>query len=549
MSVRDRAQERRDDSAAARAAALRVFLNYRRDDSSGHAGRLYDDLTDRLSDCDVFMDIDKIDPGADFVDVIETALDRCDVVLTLIGRQWLTMTDERGQRRLDDPDDYVRLELAEALARNMRVIPVRVQGSSMPSSPDLPDELKSLARRQAVELSDTRWHHDVGALVATLEQLSAAARERERMEQERLRLEEEQREAEKARLAQTESERQRSERAQAERERRERERAEHEEAKRSKAERDRAERDRKALERAEQHEAKRRLATEEQEKRSRVASERSEQTRARLSALATSARRPLVIVAAAAVMVLGLAAVAAFAFGGGGGGKTDSAAPVQGSREAAILGTPQSGKTLTVRNGMWRGSPTGFSYQWRRCNKAGGGCAVIRGARSRSYRLDAKDVGRRIRAFVVARNAEGSGTAVTAPTATVAAALVRPSNSTRPKISGLARDGSVLQATSGRWRGTRPISVRRTWLRCHGTDCAPIEGVQGRSYRLQAADVGHSIRIEERAASAAGRGVARSIPTAVVAAQPAPQETTPQPTEPEPTQPPPFETVPPPVDP
>ena len=95
------------------AALTRIFISYRRDDASGHAGRLYDDLAERFGDDRVFIDIDTIEPGVDFGDSIEQALDRCEVVLAVIGKSWVTITDSAGLRRLDNPDDYVRMEASK----------------------------------------------------------------------------------------------------------------------------------------------------------------------------------------------------------------------------------------------------------------------------------------------------------------------------------------------------------------------------------------------------------------------------------------------------
>ncbi len=138
-----------------------IFINYRRDDCAGHAGRLKDVLNRHFSGR-VFMDLDTIDPGVDFVDAIEHAVGSCEVLIVMIGRDWLTATD--GRRRLDNPDDFVRLEIAKALERSIRVIPVLVDGASMPRSSDLPPVLASLARRNAIELSNARWAFDVERL-------------------------------------------------------------------------------------------------------------------------------------------------------------------------------------------------------------------------------------------------------------------------------------------------------------------------------------------------------------------------------------------------
>jgi hypothetical protein len=107
----------------------RIFLCYRRDDSGGYAGRLYDRLGQRFGHDNLFMDIDTIAPGLDFVEAIEKAVGTCDVLLAVIGRQWLTSTDSQGQRRLDNPEDFVRLEIVTALVRQIRVIPVLVGGA------------------------------------------------------------------------------------------------------------------------------------------------------------------------------------------------------------------------------------------------------------------------------------------------------------------------------------------------------------------------------------------------------------------------------------
>ena len=147
----------------------RIFISYRRDDSSGHAGRLYDRLSDHFGPDNVFMDVDTIKPGRDFVDAVRQAVGGCDGVVTIIGREWLGISDATGARRLEDPEDLVRLEIVTALEKNIRVVPVLVQGAEMPSATDLPDGLKELARRNAQEISDRRFHSDVERLIEALE--------------------------------------------------------------------------------------------------------------------------------------------------------------------------------------------------------------------------------------------------------------------------------------------------------------------------------------------------------------------------------------------
>lgn len=146
----------------------RIFISYRRTDSAGYAGRLYDHLSQHLGKNALFMDIDNIPPGEDFIKVIEEGIGACDMVLVLIGSQWATAADSQGRRRLDDPNDFVRLEIATALKRNIRVIPVLVNDASMPGPNILPEDLKPLARRNAVELSNERFQYDVERLVRAL---------------------------------------------------------------------------------------------------------------------------------------------------------------------------------------------------------------------------------------------------------------------------------------------------------------------------------------------------------------------------------------------
>jgi hypothetical protein len=148
-----------------------IFISYRREDSSGHAGRLFDSLSARFGQERIFMDIDSIGPGADFEQVIESTLESSKVVLVVIGREWITVTDEAGQRRLENPGDFVRMEVAAALKRSDLVIPILVQGTSMPRTSDLPPDLASLARRNAWELSDARWSYDLSRLCNAIQQV------------------------------------------------------------------------------------------------------------------------------------------------------------------------------------------------------------------------------------------------------------------------------------------------------------------------------------------------------------------------------------------
>lgn len=158
-----------------------IFVSYRRDDSSGHAGRLYDKLVSHFGKDRIFMDIDAIDLGEDFVTVIENAVGSCGILIAVIGRQWLASADDSSARRLDNPNDFVRLEIATALSRDIRVIPVLVQRASMPKPRDLPDDLAKFSRRNAVEISDLRWQHDVDRLIDVLERVLAKREEESRL--------------------------------------------------------------------------------------------------------------------------------------------------------------------------------------------------------------------------------------------------------------------------------------------------------------------------------------------------------------------------------
>jgi hypothetical protein len=161
------------------AADFRIVLNYRRDDTGGYAGHLYDALSERFGEEHVFIDIDKIRPGMPFAEVIDQAVGSADVFLALIGRRWLTATDAGG-RRLDSPGDLVRLEIEAALEREVTVIPVLFQGAEMPSSADLPETLSRLAGIHAHEISDSRWGYDITQLIATLEEIERQKRAEKR---------------------------------------------------------------------------------------------------------------------------------------------------------------------------------------------------------------------------------------------------------------------------------------------------------------------------------------------------------------------------------
>jgi hypothetical protein len=150
------------------ATAGRVFISYRREDAGYPAGWLFDQLAARLGADRVFKDVDSIEPGDDFAEVITEAVRSCAVLLAVIGDRWLAAAGQDG-RRLDDPGDFVRLEIEAALAQGVRVIPVLVSGARMPRPEQLPASLAALARRQAVELSHVRFSSDLASLLNVLD--------------------------------------------------------------------------------------------------------------------------------------------------------------------------------------------------------------------------------------------------------------------------------------------------------------------------------------------------------------------------------------------
>jgi TIR domain len=147
---------------------VRVFLSYRRGDVGGYAGRLGDALRQRLGSKGVFQDVVAIAPGQDYTAAIDRALDESDAVLAVIGPGWLASSALGRGSRLFEADDYVRLELARALSRDVRVVPILVGGAALPAAADLPGDLQGLAQRQAVVLHDETWHQDVDGLVRSL---------------------------------------------------------------------------------------------------------------------------------------------------------------------------------------------------------------------------------------------------------------------------------------------------------------------------------------------------------------------------------------------
>jgi len=148
-----------------------IFINYRREDSEGYAITLQDRLAKHFGEKQLFMDVDNIEPGLDFMEAIEKSLSSCHVVLVLIGARWLDAKDEQGIRRLENPDDPLRIEIERALCSDARVIPILLHGTAMPESDKLPESLAPLTRRHAIEISSSRRDYDLERLLTTLEKI------------------------------------------------------------------------------------------------------------------------------------------------------------------------------------------------------------------------------------------------------------------------------------------------------------------------------------------------------------------------------------------
>jgi hypothetical protein len=157
----------------ASAAAQKVFICYRREETAAHAGRLYDAMVARFGERNVFMDVE-LAPGVDFVERITEVVSGCLVLIVVMGPSWATASDGEGDPRIADPADFVRLEVETGLSRSdVTPIPVLVSGARMPRPEELPPQLQPITRRNALELSDARWSYDVGRLNGTLDELLA----------------------------------------------------------------------------------------------------------------------------------------------------------------------------------------------------------------------------------------------------------------------------------------------------------------------------------------------------------------------------------------
>jgi hypothetical protein len=145
-----------------------VFISYRRQSAAGEARALFNDFVARLGQSAVFMDVDSISLGRDFRSELQKNMTACTVVLVLIDKEWATLKDEMGRRRLENADDYIRMEVEAAIKRDIVVTPVLVKGAQMPAAEELPAEIRDLAYRNGFELTHNRWESDVKEMIRRL---------------------------------------------------------------------------------------------------------------------------------------------------------------------------------------------------------------------------------------------------------------------------------------------------------------------------------------------------------------------------------------------
>jgi hypothetical protein len=154
-------------SPGASALNPRVFISIDDRGAAAYAQLLYERLNRRFTES-IFLDVRQIQPGDDFVEIITSKVSSCDVLVALIDREWISVKSDDG-RRLDDPNDFVRLEIATALERGIRVIPALLNGAPMPTSDQLPESLRGLARRQALQMVDSDLDHHANLLIEAVE--------------------------------------------------------------------------------------------------------------------------------------------------------------------------------------------------------------------------------------------------------------------------------------------------------------------------------------------------------------------------------------------
>ncbi|MGH2826515.1 MAG: DPP IV N-terminal domain-containing protein [Actinomycetota bacterium] len=305
-----------------------VFVSYRRSDAPGYAGRLYDHLKPAFGHEHVFMDIDTLEFGKDFSVSITRALDDCHALLAVIGPSWLDVRNEKGNRRLDDPRDFVRKEILAALIRDdVLVIPVLVQGAEMPGPEELPAPLEPLAYRHALKISDDHWSYDMGRLTEAIQR--AAEHESTSTLHDVKDLEE------KLRQEMALEEKQKQEKALEERLRQEK--ALEEKQKQEKALEEKAKQERALEEKAKQERAleEKRRQAEEHEKRRREAEEKRKQEEERVPPRPPYLQ-PMWIGAAGVAVVLLAVLFISMRDSGGGGSTIPSGADVSNGRIAFL---------------------------------------------------------------------------------------------------------------------------------------------------------------------------------------------------------------------
>jgi hypothetical protein len=146
-----------------------LFIAYRQADARGHAGRVGERLISYFGSGQVFKDIEALPIGVDFIDFVREKLQRTHVMVVVIGPNWIK------DQRLHNPEDLHREEIRTAIERGVHLVPVLVDGASMPRKEELPEDIQPLVRRNAVEITDTRWDYDVGRLVKTVEEMLAGS--------------------------------------------------------------------------------------------------------------------------------------------------------------------------------------------------------------------------------------------------------------------------------------------------------------------------------------------------------------------------------------
>jgi hypothetical protein len=157
---------------------MKIFISYRRSDSPGTTGRLHDVLSDKLGDDALFRDVESIRLGRNFKDEIDDAVGKCSVLLAVIGPDWLNAQSADGSRRLEDPNDFVRIEITTALSHDIPVIPVLLDGTPMPRVDQLPDDLKKLSLCNALKVNNDSFHRDLEPLERELQELDQSLRVR-----------------------------------------------------------------------------------------------------------------------------------------------------------------------------------------------------------------------------------------------------------------------------------------------------------------------------------------------------------------------------------